>query len=276
MRNMSTQTEAISILRRVGGQPDDRFDLAEAAIALASLELPDRRVDSYRRHLDELVEGVRAEGSAVKLDDRLRFLRRVLVVKHKYRGEDSGDLRNVNLMHVVDRRLGSGIALGILYLHVAEALGWPMAPLAFPGSFLLRISGQDGRAVLDPFRSGKTCRPEELRALVQSCGFDAIDRLTDCYVPLSKRDVLLKLLQNIKRRQLGMDMAEAAVNTLQSMILIAPRRHDLWRELGYMQAERGNLRSAITALEIVCDLSGEASHVQQAELMVGQLRRQLN
>ncbi len=270
--------DAIRILRAAGEQPDDGLDLAETALALAALDAPDKDMEPYRSHLRELVEGVRNEGTASKLDDRLRYLRRVLVVQNKYRGDDASgdDLRSTNLMRVIDRRAGSQIALGIIYLHVAGKLDWPMKALGFPGKFLVRLAAADGRVVLDPFRSGQTCSAEDLRSLVPSDGIDSLERLPDYYAPLSKRDILLRLLQNIKRRQLGMDNADAAVNTLQSMILIAPRRHELWRELGYMQAERGNLRSAITALEIVCDLSGEASQAQQAELMLCQLRRQLN
>lgn len=275
---MTAHAEAIRILRNAGEQSDDSLDLAETALALASLDNPGKDMVPYRQHLRDLVDDVRNEGPALKLDDRLRFLRRVLVVQNKYRGEDAAadDLQATNLMHVIDRRVGSQIALGIIYLHVADKLDWPMVALGFPGHFLVRLSASDGRAILDPFRSGQTCSPEDLRSIAPPDGLDAMERLPDYYTPLSRRDILLRLLQNIKRRQLGMDQTDAAVNTLQSMILIAPRRHELWRELGYMQAERGNLRSAITALEIVCDLSGEASQTQQAELMVRQLRRQLN
>lgn len=278
IRDMTVSSEAIKILRSAGEAPDDGLDLAETALALAALERQGAELTPYREHLNDLVAQVKNEGLPTKLDDRLCLLRRVLVVQNKYRGEGESGVgwHQSNLMSVIDRRQGSAVALGVIYLHVAEKTGWPMSALGFPGHFFVRLSGTDGRAILDPFRSGQTCPPEELRRLLPVENLDAIERLPDYYAPVSKRDVLLRLQNNIKHRQLGMDQMEAAVNTLQSMILIAPRRQELWRELGYLQAERGNLRSAITALEIVCDLSFATDQAKQAAAMVQQLRRQLN
>jgi regulator of sirC expression with transglutaminase-like and TPR domain len=275
---MTLPREAIRVLRAAGEMPDDGFDLADVALALAALDNPNVDTAPYRDHLANLIEQVKAEGVTQNLDDRLRLLRRVLVVQNKYRGDDDiyEDLRNANLMHVIDRRRGLPIALGIIYLYVAEKVGWPMAGLNFPGHFLVRLSASNGRAILDPFRAGQTCKPEDLRAILPADSIEAIERLPEYYTPVGKREVLLRLQNNIKRRQLGMDRIEAAINTLQSMILLAPRRHDLWRELGYMQADRGNLRSAITALEVVCDLAGDVEQTHQSGQILTQLRRQLN
>lgn len=275
---MTIPAEAIRVLRCAGELSDDGLDLAETALALAVLDYAEADLESCRQHLDELVNAVRQEGAATKLDDRLRLLRRVLVIQNKYCGvEDAhGDWSDANLAKVIERRRGSSTALGIIYLHVADRLGWPMSGLGFPTHFFVKLTASDGRAILDPSRSGQTCSSDDLRNYLLPNNPNDIERLSDYYMPISKRDILLRLQNNIKRRQLSADHADAAVNTLQSMILIAPRRQELWRELGYMQAERGNLRSAITALEIVCDLSQATEHDRQAEVMASQLRRQLN
>ncbi len=273
---MNQSKEAIRILRRAGEQMDENIDLAETALALGAIDLPHIDLNPYREHLSALVEQVRAEGPAKKLDDRLRILRRVLVVQHKYHGDEDqyDDLRNANLIQVIDRRRGFPVALGVLYLHIAEKLGWPMTGLNFPGHFLLRLSATDGRVILDPFRAGQTCQPSALRKMLQARGGAEI--LPEHYAPASKRDVLLRLQNNVKRKLLEQDRLDPAISALQSMILIAPRRDELWRELGYLQAERGNLRSAITALEVVCDLSGEPVQTQQTEALLQQLRWRLN
>ena len=275
---MNPPPDAISILRCAGEQGDDGLDLAETALALAALENPQASLTPYREHLAVLVEQVMAEGPLSRLDDRLRLLRRVLVVQYKYHGDEDSydDLQGANLMRVIDRRHGLPVTLGIIYLHVAAKLGWSMIALNFPGSFLVRLSASDGRVILDPFRAGKTCSPEELQELLPANGHDALESLSAYGTPVSKRDILLRLQNNIKRRQLGMDNLDAAINTLQGMVLFAPRRHEVWRELGYLQAERGHLRSAITALEVVCDLTGDVMQAQQTETVLGQLRRQLN
>ena len=275
---MNQSKEAIRILRRAGEQQDENIDLAETALALGALDLPHIDLAPYREHLAALTDQIRSEGPAHKLDDRLLFLRRVLVVQHKYHGDEDqyDDLRNANLIHVIDRRRGLPVALGIIYLHVAEKLNWPMTGLNFPGHFLLRLSATDGRAILDPFRAGQTCPPSSLRKMLMAHEGENAELLPEYYSPAGKRDILLRLQNSVKRRLLEKDNLDAAINTLQSMILIAPRRDELWRELGYLQAERGNLRSAITALEVVCDLSGEPGQTRQTEAMLQQLRWQLN
>ena len=48
---MIESSDPREILRRVGGGPDDGIDLAEAALALAALDLPLAPLDDYRTHL---------------------------------------------------------------------------------------------------------------------------------------------------------------------------------------------------------------------------------
>ena len=286
---MSTQQEALRILRRAGETQNDKVNLGEAALALAALDKKDCAIEPYRQHLASLVEDVRAEDPAPRLDDQLRAIRRVLVVQHKYQGDENhkDEGRASNLMDVIDRRSGSPVALGILYLHIAGALGWAMTGLDLTGHFLLRLSAPDGQAVIDPFRAGQLCQIieadedyfDEEDALYDDLP-DADPRVLDLSAelmrPLSAREVLLRIQHDIKRRLLSQDRVDAAITTLQSMILFAPRHEELWRELSNLQAERGYIRAAITALEVVRDLSAEPMPLQQADGLLRELRWRLN
>lgn len=286
---MSNQHEALRILRRAGETQDDKVDLGEAALALAALDKKDCVIEPYRQHLAALVEQVRAENPAARLDDQLRAVRRVLVVQNKYQGDENhkDEARASNLMDVIDRRSGSPVALGLLYLHIAAKLGWAMTGLDLTGHFLIRLSAPDGQAVIDPFRAGQLCQIIE----ADEDYFDEDDALFDelpeadprildlsaeLMKPLTAREVLLRLQHGVKRRFLSQDRVDAAITTLQSMILFAPRHEELWRELSTLQAERGHIRAAITALEVVRDLAGEPLPVQQTDGMLRELRWRLN
>jgi len=287
---MNTQQESLRILRRTGEIADTAINLGEAALALAALEKQGAKIEPYRQHLASLVEHVKAAGSAKKLDDQLNILRRVLVVQNKYQGEDgyADDARTMNLMDVIDRRRGSPVALGLIYLHVAAEMGWAMTGLDLSGHFLLRLSAQDGQVVLDPFRAGQTCQIEEAGDYlfedddINDLLHDdkekpaLLDLSSELLHPLNKREILLRLQHGVKRRFLSQDRVDAAISTLQSMILFAPRAQDLWRELGYLQAERGHIRAAITALEVVRDLVADPVPLQQADVMLRELRWRLN
>lgn len=284
---MNTQQEALRILRRAGELADDALNLGEAALGLAAMDKQDSQIEPYRLHLASLVQQIQAAGPAKRLEDQLTLLRRIMVVQNKYQGEDnhSDDPRATNMMDVIDRRRGSPVALGILYLHVANELGWAMTGLDLSGHFLLRLSAQDGQVVIDPFRAGQTCQIEDAGSFLYDEDGDILDDTeqptildlsSELLRPLSRREILLRLQHSVKRRLLSQDRLEPAISTLQSMILFAPRNQDLWRELGYLQAERGHLRAAITALEVVRDLVADPVPLQQTDVMLRELRWRLN
>jgi len=289
---MTQQQKALAFLRQIGERPCDRFDLIEAALALSVLDRPDIALDPYRDHMDALVSMAREAGPLLTLDQQVKTLRHVLFAQHKYRTADGDDddPKMANFSHVVDKRQGIPVALSLLYLGLADRLGWTMAGVDIDGLFLLRLTASDGQIYLDPAHAGQSCvlaeilssdwdeDEEEASHEASHADFDEnlIELSPDALTVLSQSDVLLRLSHALKRRLLTKQRLEAAISTLQAMILFAPRREELWRELGYLQAERGHLRSAITALEVVRDLDAEAEPLEQAAEALKELRWRLN
>ena len=68
------------------------------------------------------------------------------------------------------------------------------------------------------------------------------------YAPVSDRDVLLRLQNNIKSRLLQAGRAEPALRIVQTMLLLAPDLAGLWHEAGVLNARLGNMRAAVEAL----------------------------
>lgn len=286
---MKNPQEALKILRRAGEKHDGQIDIAETAIALASLEKAGADMTSYQAHLDLLAAQVHPDRNLDLLEDQLRVLRQLLVVEHKYHGDENHaeDCRNSNLMDVIDRRCGAPVPLGLLYLHVAQAAGWAMTGIDLSGHFLLRLSARDGQVLIDPFRAGQTCHVQEIEedyygedGLLEEMDFiredETFDLTSSLARPLTPREVLLQLQHDVKRRMLSQDRVEPAISILQSMLLFAPQQEDLWREIGYLQAERGHIRAAITALEVVCDLAPEHMPPEQNSGILKDLRMRLN
>lgn len=288
---MTHNPEALHILRQAGDKKDDALNFGETALALAAFEKAGIDLAPYRQHLDLLVEQVRAEGVAKHAEGQLEALRRVMVLQHEYKGADDfeEDPRTNNLMEVIDRKCGSPLALGVLYLHVARALGWAMTGLDLCGHFLLRLSAQDGSVIVDPFRGCQTCQIEEASDLLFDEDDEAevelmetlsqtspLDLTSDVLKPLSARALLLRLQHAVKKRLLDQERVDVSITTLQGMILFAPRAQELWKELGYLQAERGHLRAAINALEVVKDLVEGPVPQQQTDVVLRELRWRLN
>jgi regulator of sirC expression with transglutaminase-like and TPR domain len=268
-----------AFLRALGGSEGRVLPLAEAALALASFDRP--RVDfaRYRDHLRLIVRDVaRHPGATGGLAERARALNEIILLKHGYAGDELtyDDLQNANLMRVIDRRKGLPVVLGILFIDVARAQGWEAAGLAFPGHFLIRLSQHAERLIVDPFHQGQICRAAELRDLLKSVAGADSELVPEYYAPVADRDVLLRLLNNLKSRLLQQQRYERAVDVVERMLMLAPDLADLWREAGLLHRELGNIRAAASAFEhyVVRAPDGVARH--QAAAILQQLRGQLN
>lgn len=274
--------DPVAILREVGAGPDDGFDLGLAALALAALDRPDVALDPYRDHLDALARDVAAAfaGGArgTTLDRCVAALNDAILGKHGYCGDRAtyDDLANASLIRVIDRRKGLPVALGILYIRAARAQGWAVAGLAFPGHFLLRVDQGGERAILDPFNDGRRYDAGALRELLKSVhGADAA--LTPAhYAPVSDREVLLRLQNNVKLRMMQLRETGQAAAAADSMLLFAPGVQALWRDAGLLHAQAGNLDAAVEALETYLEReTGETARRETAKLL-RQLRRGLS
>ena len=139
---------------------DDRaIDIAEAALLLASLDRPGVPLGPYRGHLAELADQARTSTArSHSVDMQVATLTRLLVEHHGYRGDEQtyDDLRNANLMDVIDRKVGLPVALGILWLHAGRAYGGDIDGLAFPSHFLIRLAARGQRVIIDVFHGGTT------------------------------------------------------------------------------------------------------------------------
>ena len=98
----------------------------------------------------------------------------------------------------------------------------------------------------------------------------------DFYAPVSDRDVLLRLQNNLKSRLIQEQRHERAVQIVETMLMLAPDLADLWREAGMLHRQLGNMRAATAALEqfVVRAPDGMARH--RAAAILQQLRTQLN
>lgn len=244
------------ILDGLAAVDDDGLDLAMVALALADAARPGRGMDPYVTHLGILVAEARREAGAAGMPESARVrgdvLRAVLVGRWRYSGdvETYEDPVNADLMQVIDRRRGLPVSLGILYLHLARKLGWEADGLAFPGHFLIRLSGSDGdRIIMDPFHDGVDISPVDLRALYKSVKGQGAELAPDAYAPVTNREILLRLQGNIRLRALQDGDYASALAAVQRMLLISPSDFRLWREGGLMHMRLGDLDSALTALE---------------------------
>lgn len=274
-------------LRAAGGAADETLDIAALALALARLDRPDRPLAPYLDHLAELVGAARAAiaragpSLAGNADILAGVLAGIVAGRFGYRGDeaDYDDLRNTDLMQAIDRRKGLPVTLGILYLHVGAALGLDLRGLNFPGHFVLRLQAGSTAAILDPFNRGETLSPAALLRLMRDVEGPEAKLSPDAYQPVTSREILLRLQNNILSRAIRAGELDRARLVVTRMIWLAPRRAGLRFELGRLEVHAGHMSAAADAFETCRSMAsgeGEMRIAGMAEEALRRLKARLN
>jgi regulator of sirC expression with transglutaminase-like and TPR domain len=257
-----------------------RLDLLEAALTLSVL----RRAEPvdlapFRQHVasmaSDLADLVHRRGPAPEA------LAEVIARSYGYRGDTDSydDLQNADLVRVIERRKGLPVALSILYLDVARRQGWEAEGLAFPAHFLIRIGIDGARHVVDPFHDGTVRDAADLRGLLRQVLGPEAELSPQHFDPVSDRDVLLRLENNVRLRLANREDWPTAAQSLDRMLAIAPDRPELLFEAGQLNARLDKRRAAIAAFERFLDIEGTAGDPgvrERVSSLLQELRRGLN
>jgi regulator of sirC expression with transglutaminase-like and TPR domain len=274
-------------LTRIAAQADDAIDVAETALLLASLDHPASDLRIYREHLKAIAEAVYDTAAAADFDstnpapeDMAETLNKVLVKEFRYLGDEDtyDDLYNANMMRVIERRRGLPVSLGILYIFAARAQGWAAAGLNFPGHFLIRLESLDGRRIIiDPFHGGRLMETQALRELLKLVLQDAGAELESVhYKPVSNREVLIRLQNNVKARRMELNEIDGALEAMASMQMLDPGNATLWREAGVMQMRLGHIKHAVESFEGFVARAPEGPDRRKISQVVEELRERLH
>lgn len=253
-----------------------QLDVLEAGLALSAARSEEPLdLAPFRQHAaamaSDLADLVRRRGASPE------GLAEIIARSYAYRGdtESYDDLQNADLVRVMERRKGLPVALSILYLHVARVQGWLAEGLGFPGHFLIRIGIDGARHVVDPFHDGAVRDATDLRELLGP----EVELQPQYFDPVSDRDVLLRLENNIRLRLAKKADWPGAAQSLERMLAIAPDRPELLFEAGQLHARLDKRRAAIAAFQRFLDLEGEGGDPalrQHASALLQELRRGLN
>lgn len=267
----------LDYLTQLGQGPDDGFDPGAAALAFAALERPRAALGRYLAHLDALA-GETAAFAPADIQARAAALAEVVHMSHGYTGDAQtyDDMQNASLIRVIDRKKGLPVALGILHMSIAHRLGWRMIGLGFPGHFLLCLEDEGQRLPLDPFDNAAVLTAPDMRRILKAVQGEHAELTAACYQPVSDRDVLLRLQNNIKLRRLrGGDIA-GALKVAEAMAAFAPAVGDLHREIAMMHMRLENIGDAIRNFERYLALEPNESLRHKAAALLQELRNRLN
>ena len=276
--------EPRSAIEAAGSLPDLELDIASVALQLARVDAPEADWHKVAVHFSDIarkvVDAASMDGKADAgdLEARRLILAETLHGHFGYQGDSETyeDMANANLIRVVERRRGLPVALGILWLHAADAAGWAAFGVDFPGHFLLALEGPKGKLILDVFAGGKVLEAQDLRALLKRVEGEKAELRPGVLRPMTRREVLLRLQNNIKLRRLRGGDVKAALSATEDMLRLAPDHAALWREAGLMNQRLERIGAALGCLDRFLELVPEGEAAARVRTLAGELRQRLN
>jgi regulator of sirC expression with transglutaminase-like and TPR domain len=226
--------------------PDAALDLGEMAALIGAEEDPPVDVDEVLERLDRLADGVapRLRGfnsPRERVDLLIAYLAREL----GFRGDESeyDDPRNSCLHVVLRRRMGLPITLSVLLIEVARRVGLHVVGVGMPAHFLTLAVDLPG-VYIDMFHGGRLLGEHECRELLRERTGGAVEFTRELLRPVSTRQILLRMLQNLKHTHLRRGQLDRALAASDRIVLLAPAFAEEHRDRGLLQMRRRAFRAA--------------------------------
>jgi regulator of sirC expression with transglutaminase-like and TPR domain len=149
---------------------------------------------------------------------------------------------------VLDRRLGIPLTLGIVMLEVGWRLRLPLEGVNFPQHFLVRFHGDAMDLLIDPFEGGRARYEDQAQELLDRVYRGKV-RLKESFLRgATKRDVLARMLNNLKSVYLNAGDHARALSVVERMLILRPEGAEEHRARGVLLARLGRRDEAIDQL----------------------------
>jgi len=264
------------------GGDDSRIDLARACLMIAQDAYPGLDVDRYLGEIERMAIRLRARmPQANAAEEKVVALNQFLFDDLGYWGntDDYYDPRNSYLNEVIDRKTGTPISLAILYMELGRRIGLPLEGVSFPGHFLVRLRLRGGTLVLDPFAGGMPQSEAELRERLQRVipegaaggvapGELPLDQFLE---PASNRQILARVLRNLKGIYREKDKPERMLEVLNRMLVVAPDASSELRDRGYVYQRLECWRPALKDLSDYVEREPEAPDLYDVRVKLMEL-----
>src|SRR5258706_4180135 len=264
------RTIGLARFARLVARPEPEIDLVRGALVTAELGRPTIDEDATFGLLDTITDRVRIRLDAGDPTDVVvAGLHDVLYRELGFRAPTAaeyGDPANSLLDEVIARRVGLPISLAIVEIEVAARLGLHLVGIGLPGHFI--VGGPDGR-LLDPADGGRSLTPDDCQALIRRAIGDGVLFHAGMLRPAPRREILARVLRNLKVARLGRRDWPAAVDPIDLLLVLEPTDPEHGRDRGLLLGRMGRFGEAIAALRLYLVERPDAPDVQDVRQVMG-------
>ena len=261
---------------RMVKRPEPSLDLARAALLVAAESDPRVDVDAQVHTLESWAAELRAriEPGWNNLQ-KLARLRRYVFEDLGFRGEqqDYYSPSNSLLHEVMQRRRGIPLTLSIVFMELGWRIGMPLVGVGFPGHFLVRLPVEPGDLLLDPYSEGRSLSRDDVRGLLEQATRGRMEFDEALLASISKRDMIARLLLNLKGAYLREQRDEEALAAVDRLLVLHPGDTTEVRDRGLLLYRLQHFGAAYDALRRYLDHAPEVSDREQIEAHVATLRQ---
>ncbi len=265
-------TASLQTFEKILSEKEEKIDLARACLLIAQDAYPGLDVERYMGEIESLALRLRTRLKNVGgVEERVIALNEFLYEDLGYWGntDDYYDPRNSYLNEVIDRKTGIPITLAILYMEIGRRIGLPLEGVSFPGHFLVRLRLRGGVLIFDPFSGGAPQSEPELRQRLQRVIPEGIAAdvsvaelpLEQFLEPASNRQILARVLRNLKGIYRESDKPERLLQVLDRMLVVSPDAAAELRDRGFVYQRLECWRPALKDLTDYLDRDPEAADV---------------
>jgi regulator of sirC expression with transglutaminase-like and TPR domain len=259
-----------------------QIDLARACLLISQDAYPGLDVEGYLGEIERFAARLRGRLQGRRgVEEGVVELNQFLFDELGFHGNarDYYDPRNSYLNEVLDRRMGIPLTLSVLYLEVGRRIGLALEGVSFPGHFLVRLPLRGSMLVLDPFSGGEPQSETDLRARLRrvvpagTTGPVPLEELPleQFLEPAGKRQILARLLRNLKGIYREADKPERLLEVLNRMLTVAPEAHGELRERGLVYQRLECYRAALKDLSDYSSLEPDAPDIEDVRTKVLEL-----
>lgn len=181
---------------------DDDPDILYGAYLIAKYQYPELRFEEIKKDLDKIIKDI-----WIEINDNLTALEKVNVINHVFYKihEFSGNStnfyapQNAFINHVISKKKGNPILLGIIYLHIAGSLDLPIKGINLPKNFILAWMDEyfileneiEVLFYINPFNKGAVLGKREIDYFIHH---QKLDTKNEYYYPCSAVKIIQRLI----------------------------------------------------------------------------------
>jgi regulator of sirC expression with transglutaminase-like and TPR domain len=225
MDHLAYQVQIRQLFVEAMSGTDNRLDLGRASLLIAGEEYPGLDILRYVAKLEAMAAAVRP--GVLTTDDpiaKIEHLNRYLFEERGFRGnsQEYYDPRNSFLNEVLDRRLGIPITLSVVYMEVGRRVGMPLQGIGMPGHFIMTYAEAEEELYIDPFNAGRILSRAACEELLQDVYGEAVPFQETFLAPVSKKQILSRMLMNLKAIYLHTKDYLKALSVVERQLIVQP------------------------------------------------------